>query len=276
MCKTRPKMRLQTFSSLVRQVIPSLAGDATEQSPPDLPSFLFKERIVYLGMSMVPQVTELMLAELLYLQVQKQTTRRLLEAEISCIVLGKFSGSVPVSTVLVESSKRLEILRLTTFHVLSRVPYLTCSTITPRSPFTCTSTRREYRRETTSSGKQRSSFTLPFYVPPNQHPSDISPYLYSYPSPPFPCQKVRSGGFRHLRHHALHQAPGRDTGGGLGVGRGRDAPRRGNSGPARRSALRLHHDPSAHPAFYADAGLGHRYLQARLHARIAYLQRVDF
>jgi ATP-dependent Clp protease protease subunit len=36
--------------------------------PPDLPSFLFKERIVYLAMSMVPQVTELMLAELLYLQ----------------------------------------------------------------------------------------------------------------------------------------------------------------------------------------------------------------
>ncbi len=30
------------------QVIPSLAGDATEQTPPDLPSYLFKERIVYL------------------------------------------------------------------------------------------------------------------------------------------------------------------------------------------------------------------------------------
>lgn len=25
-----------------------LAGNATEQTPPDLPSFLFKERIVYL------------------------------------------------------------------------------------------------------------------------------------------------------------------------------------------------------------------------------------
>jgi hypothetical protein len=25
-----------------------LAGDATDQTPPDLPSFLFKERIVYL------------------------------------------------------------------------------------------------------------------------------------------------------------------------------------------------------------------------------------
>ena len=31
-----------------RQVIPMLSGDATEQTPPDLPSFLFKERIVYL------------------------------------------------------------------------------------------------------------------------------------------------------------------------------------------------------------------------------------
>lgn len=30
------------------QVIPMLAGDATDQTPPDLPSFLFKERIVYL------------------------------------------------------------------------------------------------------------------------------------------------------------------------------------------------------------------------------------
>lgn len=30
------------------QVIPMLSGDATEQTPPDLPSYLFKERIVYL------------------------------------------------------------------------------------------------------------------------------------------------------------------------------------------------------------------------------------
>jgi len=79
-----------------------LAGDATEQTPPDLPSYLFKERIVYLvrpcgtflvgailiphpimqhsshgaaddlsrvqGMSLVPSVTELIMAELLYLQ----------------------------------------------------------------------------------------------------------------------------------------------------------------------------------------------------------------
>lgn len=52
----------------VQAVIPALSGDATDQTPPDLPSYLFKERIVYLGMSLVPAVTELMLAELLYLQ----------------------------------------------------------------------------------------------------------------------------------------------------------------------------------------------------------------
>jgi len=52
----------------VVNVIPQLSGDATDQSPPDLPSYLFKERIVYLGMSLVPAVTELLLAELLYLQ----------------------------------------------------------------------------------------------------------------------------------------------------------------------------------------------------------------
>lgn len=49
-------------------VIPMLAGDATSQTPPDLPSFLFKQRIAYLAMSLVPQVTELILAQLLYLQ----------------------------------------------------------------------------------------------------------------------------------------------------------------------------------------------------------------
>jgi len=37
--------------------------------PPDLPSLLLKERIVYLGM-LVPAVTELIIAELLYLQYE--------------------------------------------------------------------------------------------------------------------------------------------------------------------------------------------------------------
>lgn len=36
--------------------------------PPDLPSLLLKERIVYLGMPLVPAVTELLIAELLFLQ----------------------------------------------------------------------------------------------------------------------------------------------------------------------------------------------------------------
>ena len=36
--------------------------------PPDLPSLLLNNRIVYLGMPIVPQVTELIIAELLFLQ----------------------------------------------------------------------------------------------------------------------------------------------------------------------------------------------------------------
>lgn len=57
----------------VQAVIPALAGDATDQTPPDLPSYLFKERIVYVGMSLVPAVTELVLAEMLYLQYDNPT-----------------------------------------------------------------------------------------------------------------------------------------------------------------------------------------------------------
>ena len=37
--------------------------------PPDLPSLLLDARIVYLGMPLVSAVTELIIAELLYLQV---------------------------------------------------------------------------------------------------------------------------------------------------------------------------------------------------------------
>lgn len=36
--------------------------------PPDLPSLLLDSRIVYLGMPLVPAVTELMIAEFMYLQ----------------------------------------------------------------------------------------------------------------------------------------------------------------------------------------------------------------
>lgn len=46
-------------------------GDTPYRTPPpDLPSLLLKERIVYLGMPLVPAVTELIVAELLYLQYE--------------------------------------------------------------------------------------------------------------------------------------------------------------------------------------------------------------
>ncbi|EAY73465.1 hypothetical protein OsI_01344 [Oryza sativa Indica Group] len=49
-------------------VVPFLSVTACHQPPPDLASFLYKYRIVYLGMCLLPSVTELMLAEFLYLQ----------------------------------------------------------------------------------------------------------------------------------------------------------------------------------------------------------------
>merc|ERR1711904_546616 len=50
-------------------VIPrASARNEEEQPPPDLPSFLLKARVVYVSMTLVPQVTELILAQLLYLQ----------------------------------------------------------------------------------------------------------------------------------------------------------------------------------------------------------------
>ncbi|EFJ48165.1 hypothetical protein VOLCADRAFT_74777 [Volvox carteri f. nagariensis] len=47
--------------------------DRRKPPPPDLPSLLFDQRIVYLGMPLVPAVTELMVAELLYLEKQGAT-----------------------------------------------------------------------------------------------------------------------------------------------------------------------------------------------------------
>ncbi|CAK7356269.1 unnamed protein product [Dovyalis caffra] len=58
--------------SVVTMVIPYTRGTAWEQPPPDLASYLFKNRIVYLGMSLVPSVTELILAEFLYLQYEDE------------------------------------------------------------------------------------------------------------------------------------------------------------------------------------------------------------
>lgn len=58
------------FPFILGQVIPFSRGSAWEQPPPDLASYLYKNRIVYLGMSLVPSVTELILAEFLYLQYE--------------------------------------------------------------------------------------------------------------------------------------------------------------------------------------------------------------
>lgn len=57
---------------VVTMVIPFLRGSAWEQPPPDLASYFYKNRIVYLGMSLVPSVTELILAEFLYLQYEDE------------------------------------------------------------------------------------------------------------------------------------------------------------------------------------------------------------
>jgi ATP-dependent Clp protease, protease subunit len=49
---------------------PSSYEGARAGPPPDLPSLLLHNRIVYLGMSLVPAVTELIIAEFLYLQYE--------------------------------------------------------------------------------------------------------------------------------------------------------------------------------------------------------------
>ncbi|KAI4369984.1 hypothetical protein MLD38_018372 [Melastoma candidum] len=75
--KVRPKClspqvvsRSRGKRGVVTMVIPFSRGSAWEQPPPDLASYLYKNRIVYLGMSLVPSVTELILAEFLYLQYE--------------------------------------------------------------------------------------------------------------------------------------------------------------------------------------------------------------
>lgn len=62
--------RGRSRKGVVTMVIPFQRGDARQQPPPDLPSYLFKNRILFLGMSLVPAVTELIMAELLYLQYE--------------------------------------------------------------------------------------------------------------------------------------------------------------------------------------------------------------
>lgn len=56
-------------NSPIKAVQAPYRGDSFYRTPPpDLPSLLLKERIVYLGMPLVPAVTELIVAELLFLQ----------------------------------------------------------------------------------------------------------------------------------------------------------------------------------------------------------------
>ncbi len=53
----------------IKAVQANYYGDAYyRKPPPDLSSLLLKERIVYLGMPLAPQVAQLIIAELLYLQ----------------------------------------------------------------------------------------------------------------------------------------------------------------------------------------------------------------
>jgi len=72
-----------TENKLINKVNPSLkkmvtGGAMVEEyyegarigPPPDLPSLLFRKRIVYIGMPLVPAVTELVIAELLYLNYE--------------------------------------------------------------------------------------------------------------------------------------------------------------------------------------------------------------
>jgi len=56
-------------NSPIKAVQAPYYGDNSYRTPPpDLPSLLLKERIVYLGMPLVPAVTELIVAQLLFLQ----------------------------------------------------------------------------------------------------------------------------------------------------------------------------------------------------------------
>ena len=59
------------MDSPIKAVQAPYYGDSFYRTPPpDLPSLLLNERIVYLGMPLVPAVTELIVAELLFLQYE--------------------------------------------------------------------------------------------------------------------------------------------------------------------------------------------------------------
>ena len=67
-----PLLLLQLFLTLccvASSAQPFLSG-VRIGPPPDLPSLLLHNRIVYIGMPLVPAVTELIIAELLYLNYE--------------------------------------------------------------------------------------------------------------------------------------------------------------------------------------------------------------
>lgn len=76
----RSARRNPTVTAPMRRVTPramqsagnggTMYDGARAGPPPDLPSLLLHNRIVYLGMSLVPAVTELIIAEFLYLQYE--------------------------------------------------------------------------------------------------------------------------------------------------------------------------------------------------------------
>lgn len=65
------------FSSRVRVHGTTGGRDLPRTPAPDLPSMLLENRIVFLGMPLVPAVSELLVAQLLYLQFVKKKNPRL-------------------------------------------------------------------------------------------------------------------------------------------------------------------------------------------------------
>ncbi|CAL9155416.1 unnamed protein product [Musa hybrid cultivar] len=69
-CPSSPASFARKCCLSASMLVPFRRDDAREPPPPDLASSLYKNRIVYLGMPLVPSVTELILAEFLYLQYE--------------------------------------------------------------------------------------------------------------------------------------------------------------------------------------------------------------
>ena len=106
---------------ICEQVIPFVRGSAREQPPPDLASYLYKNRIVYLGMSLVPSVTELILAEFLYLQYEDE------EKPIYLYI--NSTGTTKVKTFPYSPQLAFETLFIFFVHVYYRNRVCLCLTI---------------------------------------------------------------------------------------------------------------------------------------------------